>query len=129
MFMPGHNACAPDRHAMLSTTHLQRRRSNVQDFNMLQVTFSPQGFMAAVETGLLQYVAPGHFHWKASLKQRLVPLSGHVRSQMLSGAATCAREIQGILLCSVSLDKCNAEDQTLFEITALAVPLAAGVRL
>ena len=39
---------------------------------MLQVTFSPQGFMAAVETGLLQYVAPGHFHWKAPLKQRFL---------------------------------------------------------
>ena len=72
MFMPGRNACAPDRHAMPSTTLLQRRRSNAQDFNMLQVTFSPPGFMAAVETGLLQYVAPGHFHWKASLKQRFL---------------------------------------------------------
>ena len=39
---------------------------------MLQATFSPQGFMAAVETGLLQYVAPGHFHWKALLKQRFL---------------------------------------------------------
>ena len=39
---------------------------------MLQVTFSSPGFMAAVETGLLQYVAPGHFHWKASLKQRFL---------------------------------------------------------
>ena len=48
---------------------------------------------------------------------------------MLSGAATCAHEIQGILLCSVSLDECNAEDQTLFEITVLALPLTAGVRL
>ena len=72
MFMPGHNARAPDRYAMLGATHLSRHRSNAQDFNMLQVTFSSLGFMAAVETGLLQYVAPGHFHWKASLKQRFL---------------------------------------------------------
>ena len=72
MFMPGHNARAPDRYAMLGTLHFSLRRSNAQDFNMLQVTFSSPGFMAAVETGLLQYVAPGHFHWKASLKQRFL---------------------------------------------------------
>ena len=48
---------------------------------------------------------------------------------MLSGSATCAHEIQGIFLCRVSLDKCNAQDQTLFEITVLALPFTAGVRL
>ena len=36
------------------------------------VTFSPPGFMAAVEAGLPQYAAPGHFHWKAPLKQRFL---------------------------------------------------------
>ena len=55
---------------------------------MLQVTFSPQGFMAAVEAGLLQYMAPGHFHWKAPLKQ-LFLYQATLAAVPLSGSGSC----------------------------------------
>ena len=37
----------------------------------MQVTFSLEGLRTAVENGLLKYVAPGRFHWLASLNRQL----------------------------------------------------------
>ena len=52
------------------STSLQLHRSDAQGFHILQVTFNPEGFMAAVESGLLKFVAAGHFHWLASLRHK-----------------------------------------------------------
>lgn len=45
-------------------------RSDARDFRILQMTFTPVGFMRAIFSGLLKCQEPDHFHWRAPLRQR-----------------------------------------------------------